>query len=144
MSLVKVDPDLGAGSHRGDDGSRNLSELDVPGVRCLPEDPERIILGAPVVRHDHSRSQTLSGGNAALELRPFHRTGPGTTNAIPDGPPPLFLRAQRGSRQDQPLASPFVSQGQIIRLGASCSELRTFTLRRGPLSTLWLRESISD
>lgn len=31
-----------------------------------------------------------------------------------------------------------------VRLGASSSALRTFTLRRNPLSAKWLLESISD
>ncbi|MET3952849.1 hypothetical protein [Arthrobacter sp. UYEF36] len=31
-----------------------------------------------------------------------------------------------------------------VRLGTSSSTLRTFTLRRSPLSTQWLLESISD
>ena len=31
-----------------------------------------------------------------------------------------------------------------VRLGTSNTALRTFTLRRNPLSTLWLLESISD
>jgi hypothetical protein len=31
-----------------------------------------------------------------------------------------------------------------VRLGTSSSALRTFTLRRNPLSTQWLLESISD
>jgi hypothetical protein len=31
-----------------------------------------------------------------------------------------------------------------VRLGASSSALRTFTLRRNPLATRWLLESISD
>jgi hypothetical protein len=31
-----------------------------------------------------------------------------------------------------------------VRLGSSSSELRTFTLRRNPLSTKWLLENISD
>ncbi len=31
-----------------------------------------------------------------------------------------------------------------VRLGSSNSALRTFTLRRNPLSTQWLLENISD
>jgi hypothetical protein len=40
LSLIEVDPGPGPGCHRRDDGSGNIPDLDVPCVRCLPEDPE--------------------------------------------------------------------------------------------------------
>lgn len=53
------------------------------------------------------------------------------------------VRAQRGTRCHRPLTSRIDSRGQIIRLGSN-SGVRTFTLRREPLSTDWLLESITD
>jgi hypothetical protein len=47
----------------------------------------------------------------------------------------LSGRAQRGSCWHPWLTGPNVLEGQIIRLGSSNSALRTFTLRRNPLST---------
>ncbi|MBT2555269.1 hypothetical protein [Arthrobacter sp. ISL-5] len=54
------------------------------------------------------------------------------------------MRAQLGSPRHPSLTSAYIHQGQIIRLGSSASALRTFELRRDPLSDQWLLESITD
>jgi len=53
------------------------------------------------------------------------------------------LRDQRASRSTPKLNRADTIQGQIIGLTAN-SALRTFTLRRDPLSSQWLLESITD
>jgi hypothetical protein len=54
-----------------------------------------------------------------------------------------YPRAQHSSPQILPLTSAFPSSGQIIRL-TSTSALRTFELRRDPLSEQWLLAAITD
>ncbi|MFJ6313365.1 hypothetical protein [Pseudarthrobacter oxydans] len=56
----------------------------------------------------------------------------------------LPAHAKRNSPCFQPLTSQNDVEGQIIRLGSSTSALRTFELRRDPLSEQWLLESITD
>lgn len=42
------------------------------------------------------------------------------------------------------LNSPNIPRGQITRIPGSNGPLRTFTLRRQPLATAWLLESLDD
>ena len=66
-----------------------------------------------------------------------------TSESMPSDRTAKQERAQHDSHEHYPPTRPNAPWGQIIRL-TSTSALRTFELRRGPLSEQWLLVAITD